>query len=573
MYENISTPKKVCVIGTGLSGLVTIKELLSQGIQVKCYEAQTGIGGAFRDVGEGGRSYDSIELTVSNFFMAFSDYPPGLSEKRRYWTAREYRNYLHRYAKHFHLLPHIFLSHEVVSAEIHQGRVMVKVAGPSQEFSEFFDHLVICSGNNFLPKYPEYARDPIFKGEILHSSQYKNAEPFKGKKVLCIGMGESGADTVHEISQVASCYVLVRDKPNVVPRWINHFTNDSYTTYCFYEMGKNGLDRFMKFKAWYYLNFDTKLSKEERLIQQWIYDRNSFIGKFLTKNDIFIEDIVSGRLQFLEGEVKRLLPDGIITDKDEKVEADVLLFNTGYRTCFRQFRFGKDFSNPRHLFKHMLHPEYQTLVSLVGWARPTQGGVPACSEMQARYLALLITGKKALPEKSVMYHAIQKDKQYAEYYFSDSKNIESLVNYHDFMPDMAKLIGCKTKFFYPENLLLTFKMYFGSHLPAFYRLTDPNPEIRRKSIEVIQSLPIAYSLRRVAAILFFTILFRVPELLGLYIKKALYPFLFSTERHELEMGRKYLPRKTGNQKNKDTEKKALPTSTDITFLNVRKSQE
>lgn len=506
--NNIPANKKVCVIGAGLSGLVTIKELLQHNIQVKCFEAQNGIGGAFRPVAEGGRSYDSIELTVSNYFMAFSDFMPDPSEKRRYWTAREYGSYLRRYSEYFRLLPHIFLSHQVVSADIQNGKVVVKIAGPEKEFSEVFDHLVICSGSNFVPKFPAYAKNPIFQGKILHSSQYENAEPFIGKKVLCIGLGESGADTVHEISQLADCHVLTRDKPNVIPRWIKHFPNDAYTSYCFYEMGKTGLDCFMKFKAWYYLNFDKEMSEEDKVIQQWIYEKKSFIGKFFTKNDIFIKDITAGRLTLSQGVVKQVLPDGILTDKGEKITADAILFNTGYRTCFRQFSFGKDFSNPRNLFKHMIHPEYHSLVSLVGWARPTQGGLPACSEMQARYIALLIAGKEYLPAKEAMYETIRKDKKYNEDYFSCSKNIKSLVNYHDFMPDMAKLIGCKPTFFYPKKPLFAFKMYFGTHSPAFYRFTDPDPEVRQNAFEVVQSLKMAYSLRRIAVILVFTLIFK-----------------------------------------------------------------
>ena len=39
--------KKVAVIGAGLSGLVTIKELLEESHSVVCFEQEKDIGGAF----------------------------------------------------------------------------------------------------------------------------------------------------------------------------------------------------------------------------------------------------------------------------------------------------------------------------------------------------------------------------------------------------------------------------------------------------------------------------------------------------------------------------------------------
>jgi hypothetical protein len=511
---------KVCVIGAGPSGLVTIKELRQRNVDVECYESQNGIGGAFRSVGDGGRSYDSIELTISNFFMAFSDFMPTVNEKRRYWKVQEYREYLHAYAKKFNLYEHIYLSHKVTQAGIKDNKAQITVVHNGKEFVKSFDHLIICSGSHFVPSLPEFTKKSTFKGQILHSCQYTNAEQYEGKKVLCIGLGESGADIVHEISQVTSCHVLVRNIPNVIPRWINNFTNDAYTAYCYYEMGKKGIDFFMKFKAWVYLKVFKGLNKEEIVLQEWIHERNSFTSKFFTKNDVFIKDLISEKLLLSKGVVSQIEQDGVITDANKKIEADIILCNTGYLTNFENFSFGKDFTNSRNLFKQMIHPKYGTLISKIGWARPTQGGSPACAEMQARYITLLITGEKYLPSENKINRIINQDRRYAEYFFSVSKNIKSLVNYHDFMPKMAKLIGCKPRILHLNNPLLSFKMYFGSHLSVFYRLNDKNQQIRQEALNIIKSLPIAYSFRRAIIIIGITILFRPIEYIYLLIKKV-----------------------------------------------------
>mgnify|MGYP003658283746 FL=1 len=191
--------KKVCIIGAGPSGLVTIKELAKNNLSIKCFEKSNDIGGVFRTIENDGRSYDSLKLTVSNYFMAYSDFMPQLKENRRYWDVKEYRKYLLEYVEKNNLSKHIYTSHEVVSAFRKDNQVIVTIVNGQRRFNETFDHLVICSGSNFEAKIPNWKNRHLFQGKILHSSCYKNAREFAGKNVLCIGLGESGADIVHVI--------------------------------------------------------------------------------------------------------------------------------------------------------------------------------------------------------------------------------------------------------------------------------------------------------------------------------------------------------------------------------------
>lgn len=43
-----------------------------------------------------------------------------------------------------------------------------------------------------------------FKGWYLHSQEYKDAEPFRGKRVLVVGIGNTGGDLSVELSRVAA---------------------------------------------------------------------------------------------------------------------------------------------------------------------------------------------------------------------------------------------------------------------------------------------------------------------------------------------------------------------------------
>ena len=62
-----------------------------------------------------------------------------------------------------------------------------------QEAEEVFDYVVVCSGLHNVPKIPHFDGLDGFSGTTLHSSEYKEPSLFKGKRVLVIGSGETGA--------------------------------------------------------------------------------------------------------------------------------------------------------------------------------------------------------------------------------------------------------------------------------------------------------------------------------------------------------------------------------------------
>jgi len=62
--------KKVAVIGAGPCGLVALKELREAGVEATIYESSGVVGGVFA------HPLPCFNLTISNYFMAFSDFPP-----------------------------------------------------------------------------------------------------------------------------------------------------------------------------------------------------------------------------------------------------------------------------------------------------------------------------------------------------------------------------------------------------------------------------------------------------------------------------------------------------------------
>ena len=122
------------------------------------------------------------------------------------------QKYLEDYVEHFNLTSRLRLSTIVIGVhrDDEHDRWVVDVEGSGPEY---FDKIIIASGINSRPHVPKLEGLEQFEGEVLHSRAFKKyvftclnimifshlhvfrPELFKGKKVVVVGMGNTGADT------------------------------------------------------------------------------------------------------------------------------------------------------------------------------------------------------------------------------------------------------------------------------------------------------------------------------------------------------------------------------------------
>ncbi|HZF29210.1 MAG TPA: NAD(P)-binding domain-containing protein [Gammaproteobacteria bacterium] len=209
---------KVCVVGAGPSGLTTIKQLLDEGHEVVCFDKGRSIGGIWHrhpdDDGEM-KAYDNLILSISLKLMSFSDF---MVEDRRFVGRKGYLEYLHRYAAEFDLERHVRLNSEVAYIRPAGSEWLVAVRSEGATTEHLFDAVAICSGP-FREPNMDVEQLANFQGDVVHSSRYRNNEQYRGKKVLVVGLTESGADIVREISDVShECTLSIRSRSYLVPR-------------------------------------------------------------------------------------------------------------------------------------------------------------------------------------------------------------------------------------------------------------------------------------------------------------------------------------------------------------------
>jgi hypothetical protein len=211
---------RVCVIGAGPCGLSTIKNLRAHGLRnIVCYDEGEAIGGnwAFKEQPERASVYESTHLISSKKLSEFEDYamPDDYPE---FPSHQQMLTYFQSYAAHFQLLPYIRLRTRVEQARrTAEDRWSIRVLGPNGASEENFDWLLVCSGHHREPLIPDYAN--TFAGEVLHSCQFKRPEPFRNKKVLVVGGGNSGCDIAVDVSRVArKCCLSMRRGYHILPK-------------------------------------------------------------------------------------------------------------------------------------------------------------------------------------------------------------------------------------------------------------------------------------------------------------------------------------------------------------------
>lgn len=534
---------KVCVIGAGPSGLTTIKQLLDEGHEVRCFEKSGDIGGIWHRSpdpatdAEDMKVFDSLILTISIKLMSYSDFM--VSGDRVFHTHAQYRRYLEDYARRFDLRRHIDLHTRVDAVrKTEDGRWEVTVTAEGTRRTSMFDAVAVCSGPFQTPETSSVPGIDAFEGEVVHSSTYRNNERFAGKRVLVVGLAESGADLAREVSDVASaCTLSIRSYTFIIPRVHEgeYATDATATRVLVYDHfvrsvrqrfpvpalhGDSALARVaFHTLAWGYRLtvgvYDLIVSRLTRApavrpeknvmgepaeplkldvgcewtkahidaINEWnkrSHDGGSNWSQriIFSKNVSFIPNIVSGKLRVNDSGIERI-EGRRVSFKDGRAEDfDAIVLCTGFKKDFSAL--GPDLAvkddNVRNLYKHAFPPQHGGRLAFIGFVRPYTGGIPIVSEMQARYLALLCSGKHRLPAD--VEERIEREKQWEDEMVARSpRHPETIPSQAMFIDGIAKEIGCLlplSKLMWKPRLLI--RHWFYPFNQACYRLTGPHSD-------------------------------------------------------------------------------------------------
>lgn len=517
--------RRVAVIGAGPSGLVTAKELLEKGHDVVVFEQQPMIGGVFAN------HYDDLRLTSSNLLTSFGDHPSQEGEAH-VWSCSEYLEYLYSYAARFELFSHIHCSTQVSSVhrDADTGSWKVRVQGvaedtitprhqvpaaysdiasssppaPAQEQEFEVDHVAVCAGANRHGSAPTWPGLDDFGGELMHSSSYWRPERFADRRVLIVGLGESGSDITRQIAQVArSTAVSTRRGPGyIIPRYYSGQPTDIDSSRCYHAIPlpvmESSLFKFNMRLVDTYMGPDDDPEVLRQAEEINTARGISAFRRFSTKSTGFVEAMVHHGTEY-KPDIECIEPGRVRFTDGSHFDCDAIVLCTGYKTQFPFFAehhpelVGMG-ANIRGLYKRMIEPTIGPELAWIGFVRPGIGSIPPCAEMQARYFALLVSGERQLPDLTDMTQDITTHARLdREHFEADAERLVALTGYLRFLESVAEVIDCKPPLrrLFMSDLGTWSKIMFGPISPAQYRLKGPGaqPDVARSVLRAMPTMP------------------------------------------------------------------------------------
>ena len=212
--------KRVAIVGGGACGIVMLKSILEQkwDVEVMLFESSDCIGGTWvynSDAKDNNQTamYENLRTNLPKDCMGFLNHPFP-SKLPTFISHEDVLKYLEDYATQYNLNSYIHLNCKVSNispVDINNPHVNSwKVSWESNngdkrtENTDEFDYVAICNGHYNTPFIPDIPGISHFKGQVMHSSSYRNNTPFIGKKIVIIGNGASAADIGLELAEVAS---------------------------------------------------------------------------------------------------------------------------------------------------------------------------------------------------------------------------------------------------------------------------------------------------------------------------------------------------------------------------------
>ena len=200
----------VVIVGAGASGLSAAAALKRCGVNPVVLEQDSAIGGTWA------RRYDSLHLHTVRAHSGLAHYPIPRC-KPKYLSRDEYVAYLNEYARHFCL--RIVANYEVRQVRMNPvPPVAWQIAGVHDSWHA--PVAIVATGQYRIPRVPPLPGLENFTGTFAHSADYRNANPYVGKRVLVVGAGNSGAEIAANLVRQGASFVAmsIRTAPPIVPR-------------------------------------------------------------------------------------------------------------------------------------------------------------------------------------------------------------------------------------------------------------------------------------------------------------------------------------------------------------------
>jgi cation diffusion facilitator CzcD-associated flavoprotein CzcO len=420
----------VCLIGAGSSGIAAAKALHERGIPFDCFEASDRVGGnwVFANKNEMSSAYRSLHINTSRERMEYSDFPMPKSYPD-FPHHTHIAAYFEDYVDHFGFRDKIAFETKVAHAARADDGIWTIELDSGEE--RRYDALVVANGHHWDPRWPEPPFPGSFDGTQMHAHHYLDNEPFKGRDVVVVGIGNSAMDIAVESSFVARRTILSsRRGAHILPKYLFGKPIDQI-----------GVNRFTGAVPWAVRK--ATIAAMYRLgvgrVEDYGLPRPDHeIGEaHPTISADFLNRVAHGEIVHRPN-VAELMGDHVRFEDGTVSHADVIVYCTGYKVTFPFF--DADFisapDNDLPLFRRVFHPEHDN-VFFVGLLQPL-GAIMPLAEAQGQWIASYLRGEYALPAPAQLWEDMQHERARMFKRYVASKRHTMQVDFDNYLHELRR---------------------------------------------------------------------------------------------------------------------------------------
>lgn len=458
--------KHIGIIGAGISGLATAKAFIERGYRVTVLEKAANVGGVW----ERSRSYVGVATQTTRDEYAFSDYP--MPAGYPLWpTGEQVQAYLEGYAKQFNVFRHIWFNVQVNTLSYREQAWHIELTDLKTKENKYlhFDFVAVCTGTFHKPFIPSVPGSESFLeagGEILHSSQVKNAGILKNRKVAVVGFAKSATDiatTAAEFGQ--ECTLLYRKAQWKVPRYFGNKVNMRFLLFsrlseAFFNAPRKSIGQKLLHSIGRPLVWAQWRGLEALLKMQFKLKACGMVPGHRIEDQIscslgvapegFYKKVLSGAINAKQTTIAHMEGRKVVLSNGETIRPDLIVFGTGFsqdlpflEPAYKSIIMGS--SGQYRLFRNIVHPQVPQL-GFVGFNSSLF--TTLTSEVAANWLVAYAEQRLALPSLNEMV----AEMDYMEKWRTSSRPIASEFsgtciapfNYHH-LDLLMKDMGLKRK--------------------------------------------------------------------------------------------------------------------------------
>jgi len=335
---------RIAIVGCGFGGLAAAIELKRSGFDnFTIFERADSVGGVWRE-----NTYPGAECDVPSPIYSFSfALKPDWS--RLFGKQEEIHRYLDEVAHEFGIIDHIRFNTEVTSAVFDESTGHWLVTTNTGEQAQV-DAIIMATGQLSRPRLPDVEGIDTFAGDSFHSAQWRHDVDLTDKKVVVVGSGASAIQIVPAIADITADLTVVQRSPNWVMWKSRRRPGRLQTTL----MKRSGLLRtlhhvvlFLAYESRYPLV--TRPAEPIRKFYQWWFIRNIkrhmsdpeeiaaatphyrlLCNRLLLSNDWY-PTLGREDVHLVGSAVQRVTPTGVVTADGRSIDAEVVIWCTGFR--------------------------------------------------------------------------------------------------------------------------------------------------------------------------------------------------------------------------------------------------